>query len=177
MRQQSVKQMVEAAAIGGHDLRVIAGQLRQQKETKHAALAVSAEGQPVCLGRRLEALHQLACLAPQRLKKPGLANLMQCRQAAGCGHRVARQGAGLVDRPERRELLHHRALGAKCGQRHAPADHFTQYRHVGLKAGQGTGVNALCTTERDPKAGHHLVKHQQRAVLCAEFPAPFHEGD
>lgn len=71
VRQQSVKQMVEAAAIGGHDLRVIAGQLRQQKETKHAALAVSAEGQPVCLGRRLEALHQLACLARQRLKNPG----------------------------------------------------------------------------------------------------------
>ena len=42
--QQAVEQLVELGAVAGHDLGVVLRQLGQQEETKHAALAVGAEG-------------------------------------------------------------------------------------------------------------------------------------
>ena len=97
-------------------------------------------------------------------KKPGLRDLAQRGEAAGGRDRVARQRAGLVDRAERRELLHHRALAAERRQRHAAADDLAEHAQVGREAGDVAGVEALRAAERDAKAGHHLVEDEQRAV-------------
>ena len=83
----------------------------------------------------------------------------------------------MVDRPQGCELFHHRAFATEGGQGHAPANHFAQHRQVGLEAWDGLGVNALRTAQSHAAAGHHLVKHQQYAVLAAQLAAALHEGD
>jgi hypothetical protein len=48
-----------------------------------------------------------------------------------------------------------------------------------LRSGAKPGsprVQALRAAERDAKAGHHLVEHQQRAVLRAQLAQALHEG-
>ena len=86
------------------------------------------------------------------------------------------QRAGLVDRAERRQLLHHVARAAEGRQRHAAADDLAEHAHVGREAGDRLRVDALRAAERDAKARHHLVEHQQRAVLRAQLAQPLHEG-
>ena len=73
-------------------------------------------------------------------------------------------------------MLHHRAFGPKCGQRHAAADHFTQHRHVRLKPRNVAGINRLRSTQGHPAAGHHLIKYQQGTRLAAQLAAALHEG-
>jgi hypothetical protein len=41
----------------------------------------------------------------------------------------------------------------------------------GLKPGISCGVDALRAAQRHAEAGHHLVEHQQRAVLRAQLAA------
>ena len=61
------------------------------------------------------------------------------------------------------------ALAAEGRQRHAAADDLAEHAEVGREAGDGARVEALRAAERDAKAGHHLVEHQQRAVLRAQL--------
>ncbi len=70
-------------------------------------------------------------------------------------------------------MVHDGAFGAKGGQRHAPANDLAHHRHVRLKARDGFGVNALRATQGDAETGHHLIKHQQGAVLGAQFATTF----
>ena len=72
-------------------------------------------------------------------------------------------------------MLHDSAFGAEGGQRHATANHLAHHRHVGFKAGDFLGINALCAAQRHPETSHHLIKNQQCAVLGAELATAFHK--
>ena len=74
-------------------------------------------------------------------------------------------------------MFHDGALATESRQRHAAADHFAHDRHVGLKTWNAFGIDTLRTAQGHAAAGHHFVKHQQSAVLAAQFAAAFHEGD
>ena len=56
---------------------------------------------------------------------------------------------GLIDRAQRRQLLHDGAFAAKSGQRHATADHLAQHRDVGREARQRFGVDRLRAAQRN----------------------------
>ncbi len=151
-------------------------QLVEQKEAKHAAFAVGAKGHAGRVGGCAQALHQAARARPQGLEKAGALELFERSQAAGGGHGVAAQGAGLIDRAQRGQLLHHGAFAAESGQRHAATDHLAQHREVGLEAGDVLRIQALRAAERNAKAAHHLIEGQQRAVLAAQLATAAHEG-
>ena len=102
---------------------------------------------------------------------------MQSGQTASRGHRVAAERTGLIDRSQGSELFHDGAFAAESRERHAAANHFAQHRHIRFKAGNGFGIHALCAAQCHSTASHHLIKHQQGAVLCAKFAAAFHERD
>ena len=172
-----MEQAVEPRAIRLHHLGIVLRQAIEQKKSEHAALAVAAKPDAGGVGCGLQAVDQRAGPGRQCIEKSRFGNLGQGGNTAGGGDRVARQRTGLVDRAQRRELLHHRALGAEGRQRHSAADHLAHDRHVGLEARQCFGIDALGASQRDPAAGHDFVKYQQRAVLGAQLAAALHEGN
>mmetsp|Transcript_9625 Transcript_9625/g.22391 ORF Transcript_9625/g.22391 Transcript_9625/m.22391 type:complete len:286 (+) Transcript_9625:1897-2754(+) len=73
-------------------------------------------------------------------------------------------------------MLHDLAPGAEGRQRHAAADDLAKDGDVRREAGDQRGVMALGRGQADAEAGHHLVQHQQRAMLCAQPAQGRHEG-
>ena len=138
-------------------------------------MAIGAERHAGFRSSAFESIDQTLGAGAQRVKKAGFGDLAQGGQATGCGHRVAAECARLVHRAGRRQLRHDFARTTEGCERHAATNHFAQYRHVGFEAGDQLGVNALGRTERHTETRHHFVKHQQRAVLGAQFAAAFHE--
>ena len=100
---------------------------------------------------------------------------MQGGQAAGRGDRVATQGAGLIHRAQRGQVLHDGAWPPKSRQRHAASNDLAQHRDVGAETRQGLGIQALGAAQCNTKTGHDFVKHQQCTVLCAEFSTTLDE--
>src|SRR5690606_15926712 len=103
-------------------------------------------------GDRLELL-----IGPGRLEHP------EGREARGDGEGVPAEGARLVDRAGRRDLLHDVSSAPVGADGEATADDLSEAGEVGLNA-----VARLRTTERDPKARHDLVEDQQSAVVTRE---------
>ena len=156
-------------ALSVHDLGVVLQQLRHQEEAEHAALAVHAEGTPSA---------SAAAWRPstsERWRPTGP------RRSRACGSRAASPGRrpwppGCRQRaawytPPSGPVFHDGALAAEGRQRHAAADDLAQYREVGREAGDGLGIDALRAAQRHAEARHHLVEHQQRAVLRAQLAA------
>ena len=81
-------------------------------------------------------------------------------QAGGHRQRVARERAGLVDRPGRRDVVHDRGRGPVGRRRQAAADDLAQRRQVGRDA-----VELLRAAVGDAEAGHHLVE-DRASVPC-----------
>src|SRR5690606_24650315 len=86
------------------------------------------------------------------------------------GERVPRQGAGLVDGPERRHLAHDVAAAAVGADVEAAADHLAEGGEVGPHAGALLGPAA-----GDPEAGDDLVEDEERADPVALGPQPLEE--
>ena len=89
-----------------------------------------------------------------------IVGVAQCGQAGGHGHRVTRQGAGLIDRPQRGKSFHHVAASAERGRGQSTAHHLAEGEQVGLNR-----IDSVPTGSTDPETGHHLVEDQQRAAL------------
>ena len=83
---------------------------------------------------------------------------------------IAGQRARLVDRTERRELLHDVATAAEGADRHAAADDLAERGEIGPHA-----VELLSAAERDAKSGHDLVEDQHRAGAIAFAAQGFQE--
>ena len=82
----------------------------------------------------------------------------------------------MVHAAQRGQVFHDGARAAKGCERHASANHLAQHGDVGPEAGDALGVHALRAAERYAEAGHHFIKHQQRAVFGAQLAAALHEG-
>ena len=85
--------------------------LQRALKNRAAAATVSSMSAAVCAAltkpASYKAGHQALRAGAQCFIKAGLLQFMQRGQAAGGGHRVAAERAGLVDGAKRRELLHH----------------------------------------------------------------------
>ncbi|COV76959.1 Uncharacterised protein [Mycobacterium tuberculosis] len=81
-------------------------------------------------------------------------------QPGGNRHRVTRQRAGLIHRPQRRQPLHHLGAPAERGGGHPAAHHLAEGEQV-----SGHRIDSVPTTSADPEPGHHLVEDEQGAVL------------
>ena len=79
--QQAVEEFVEARAVCGHDFGVVLRQLVHQEKTKHAALAVAAEGHASIFRGLGQSCYQTLGFSSQFLKETGFLNLFQGRQA------------------------------------------------------------------------------------------------
>jgi hypothetical protein len=93
--------------------------------------AWAAEAYAVLFRFCLQAVHQALRFGGELLVETGLRDQLQRRQPGRHRHRAARQGAGLVHRPERGDLLHDVAASAEGAHRHAAADHLAQGGEVG----------------------------------------------
>ena len=170
-----MEEFVELGAVAGHDLGVVAWQLGQQEETKHAALAVAAEWHARFGGCTCQSVHQALCTCTQSFVKARFGNFAQGGQATRGGHRVAAQRACLVHRAGWSQLRHDGARTTKGRQRHAAANDFAQNGHIRFEARNELGVNALGAAERNAESRHDFVKYKQCAVLSAQLAAAFHE--
>ena len=112
------------------------------------------------MGSGRQAFQQAGGFFRQRVVETGLADQVQRRQACSHGHRVTGQGAGLVDRPQRCQMLHDGLLAAKGAHRHAAPDNLAQGGHV-----RGDAVMALGAAQRYPETAHDFIENQHRAVV------------
>ncbi len=87
----------------------------------------------------------------------------QSGQARRHRHRMPGQGAGLVDRPKRRDPLHQLAPAAVRPHREPAADHLSQHGQVRLNP-----VSPLCPAVPDPEPGDHLVEDQQDLLRLSQ---------
>jgi len=85
-----------------------------------------------------------------------LVQALEHREAGRGRERVARQGARLVDGPERGQLRHEVAPASERGQRQATSDHLPEAPQVRLHAEHPGGPGAP-----DTKAGDHFVEDEQ----------------
>ncbi len=93
------------------------------------------------------------------------------RQTGGHGDRIAGQGAGLIDGPQRGEVFHDGAFAAERAYRHAAAHDFAQAGEVRFDI-----IVTLGTGQPQAKTGHHLVQHQNTVVLVALFAQGFQKA-
>ena len=98
----------------------------------------------------------------------GLVDLLigqgQGRNAGGYRQRVTREGAGLVDRADRGQVLHDAALTGQGRDGHAAADDLAEGENIGNPAAVLGGGVAPVTGRGDAETGQHLVKDDERAV-------------
>ena len=82
------------------------------------------------------------------------------------GHRqrIARERAGLVDRPDGRDVVHDRGRGTIGRRRQAAADDLAQDRQVGRDA-----IARLGAAVGQAEAGHHLVEDEEGPVLLGQL--------
>ena len=88
--------------------------------------------------------------------------------AGGHGEWVSAEGSGLVDRAERREVLHDVGASAEGSAGESAADDLAEGGEVG-----GDVVELLGPAEGDAEAGHDLVEEEESAVGCGDFAKAF----
>ena len=113
--------------------RVTAG-LRAEEATEHPADLVGAEGDAGAVGLFLQPGCQSLRGPVELLVEAVDARQFQGRQAGRERDRIAGQGAGLVDRAQRGDLLHDVAATAEGADRQAAADDLAQRGEIGCDA-------------------------------------------
>ena len=84
---------------------------------------------------------------------------LQGRQAGGHGHRVTRQGAGLVDGADRGEHVHDVGASTEGCRGHTAGDDLAEGGEVA-----GHAVDPEPALARGTEAGHHLVDDEQSTI-------------
>jgi len=104
----------------------------------------------------------------RQLRVIPLAEALQHGETGRGRERIARQGARLVDGPERGELRHDVTPAPERSKRQASADHLPEAPQVRLHAESPGGSGAS-----DAEAGDHLVEDEQGADAVASGAEPF----
>jgi hypothetical protein len=160
--QHFVEEAIEALAVALHDLGKAERRRRAEIQAEHAADALGGERHAGLLRFAGESFRQRPGGGLDSILEVLLLHELQGRQPRSHRHRIAGQRAGLVDRAQRRDLLHDVAPAADRAHRQAAADDLAQRGEVRPDA-----VARLRAAEGDAKPGHHLVEDQHRAVLRA----------
>ena len=139
---------------------------RGEEQAEERTRAADADGERPGRERGLEPRRQRSppCVEPR--VRVEATRQVQGRDAGGDGDGVPAQGPGLVDGPDRRELLHQVAPAAERGAGEAAAHHLAERRQVGRDAAAG-----LRAAVADPEPGDDLVEDQQRVRARARARA------
>ena len=162
---------IEARPVGGSDFGIGGRYVSRKIKAEHAAHAVAGERDTGLFGRSHHAVDEPGGPGRQRIVKARLLDQPQRGQTGCHRHRIARQGAGLVDAAQRGNAVHDVGPAAKGADRHATADHLAQRGQVRLDA-----VQRLRTAQCHAETGHHFVVDQHAAVLLRQGTQGLHEG-
>src|SRR5690606_33593560 len=169
--QHQMEETAEALRITGHDiLEGLDGVGTAEVKAEHGTDLSGDEGHAGRIGAVLHALQQAAGVFAQLIVESGAADQPERGQAGGHRQRITGQGAGLVDRAQRRNLFHDLALATEGTHRHAAADDLAEGGQV-----RGDTEMRLGTAQGDAKAGHHLIEDQHHAILVADLAQTFEE--
>ena len=170
--QQAAVPAGESLEVTGPGLVVAGDGLAGEEHGQHRAHAVDPGGNPGAEEGVLQAgLEPLAQFLQLGIDVGVLVENPQLGQTRGHGHRVARQGTGLVDRAQGGHLLHELAAAGVGPHGHAAADDLAVGDQVGPDA-----VVALGAAGGQPEAGDDLVKDQQGPEGVAEAPQRLQEA-
>src|SRR6059058_4930768 len=97
--------------------------------------------------------------------------LAQLRQAGRHREWISRKRPCLVNRPERRKMIHDFRATAECANRQTAADHFSERRQVWFDA-----VDFLRAATRHAKTSHHFVENQKRAFTRTKLAQPLEKS-
>src|SRR5690606_14625755 len=122
-------------------------------------------------GAVLQALQQPAGVGGQLVMEAGAADEFQGGQTGGHGQRVARQGADLVDRTQRRDVLHDLPRSYASAHRHAAAVDLAQGGQI-----WGHAEIGLSTVQCYAETVHHLVDDQHYTVFFTGLAQAFEEA-
>ena len=167
-----MEEALEALGIAGHHVFEgddVVGTAEVQAE--HGTGLGGDERYACGIGALLQAVEHAAGVVGQLGVEAWAADQLQGGQAGGHGQRVARQGAGLVDRAERGDAAHDFTLATEAADRHAATDDLAEGGQVRLDA-----VVALGAAQGNAEAGHHFVEDQHHAVLVALLAQAFEEA-
>ena len=84
-----------------------------------------------------------------------------CDAGSHC-HRIAAQGAGLVNVSIGRNMTHDGCAGTVGSYRQTATDYFSVGDDIRLDV-----VITSCTGETHPETADDLIKNEQRAIFCA----------
>ena len=98
----------------------------------------------------------------------GLLQQVQCRQSRRNRQWVAAQGAGLIDRPQRGDLIHQVGAATVGAHRQPAAQHFSQRGQVGAHT-----EALLRAAVGEAETGDDFIEEQQGAVLLRDLAQTF----
>mmetsp|Transcript_35555 Transcript_35555/g.105087 ORF Transcript_35555/g.105087 Transcript_35555/m.105087 type:complete len:295 (+) Transcript_35555:478-1362(+) len=130
-----------------------------EEEAKHARDVGAADLMTGVTRRCQQAIDEALGDLLQVLVRAWAAEDLERLEAGRHCQRVARQRAGLVHGPGRRNLHHNLLLAAVCAHRHAAADDLAHSGQV-----RRDPKVLLRTALGDAEAGHDLIKAQHRAL-------------
>src|SRR5689334_3575419 len=139
-----MKKAIETCAIALHDFGEGFWWRLTKVQAEHAAERLRAERHSRLARFGAQSVRKGGARRGDSLQQPRLHHELQRGETRRNGERIARERAGLVDRPERRELLHDVATAAERAERQAAADHLAERRQVRANA-----VMRLCAAKRD----------------------------
>ena len=156
--------------VGSCHVAVILRRLLGKIKAKHPANAVGGEGDACLFCGLVDAVCQLLGARGEVFVKACALDDFQRFQARCHGNGVARQGACLVNRAQRRNAVHNLFFTTKRCQRHPAADDFAHGGQIGRDA-----VHRLRAAQRHAKACHHFVVNQHAAVLRGDLAQRVHK--
>ena len=168
-REHLVEEAVEALAVALHDF----GEARRRRSRGSTSRTCCRSIAPRSLSRLLRVRPSTSwrVVASTFSWKPALPDDLQRRETRRHCDRIARERAGLVHGPERRDLLHDVAPAAERAQRQAAADDLAERGEVGLHA-----VSAPARRRARRESRSSLRRGSARAVARAFLAQGFEKA-
>ena len=163
VRAHAAEKSREPVGVGGLRGRVVGDGAGREEQGQHRADPVDDRRDAGRERRGREPIAQAGAELLELLVRVRAREDLHRLQARRHRERIAAERAGLIDGPERRELVHDVGAAAERRGRQAAADDLADRREIGRDA-----VARLGAAERDPKAGHDLVEDQDGAVRRAQ---------
>ncbi len=166
-----VEERLEVGGGAGDRVVVVAYRILVEEDGEHGPGLRDLEGEAFFPGRVEEGVAQGAPGLVKGGEGAGPGQLVQRGDPGGHGQRVAAERAGLVDRPERGEVVHDVGASAEGADREAAADDFAHGGEVGGDAGDFLGAAG-----GEAEAGHDLIENENAGVGGAGGAEGFKEA-
>src|SRR6266404_1994578 len=149
----------ETSAIAMHGIGEVVNRFVSKIAAEHGAKPFKLDGDFGSFGSVSQAGFQLLAKLFEALVNVGALEFFQGGNACCHCQRVPTQRAGLIDRSDRREVIHDLRPSAESADRQAATDDFSETRQI------RRDVEALLRPARtEPEAGHDFIENEERAL-------------